>query len=144
MKTGVTVAFFFCHLLLRHGQRHRLQRRVRGMVFKLGKRSMVCLMTLAAQARPGNPGTSFLNFCYDLCATMDREMLMLYPSLSEMMTLGHMVKSKKTLCGLLFLSYGRNSCFPHLQALLSSQGGSLIDTDPCRHLGSSQEHSWLQ
>lgn len=144
MKIAVTVTFFFCHLLLRHGQRHRLQRRVRGLVFKLGKRSMMRLMTSAAQARPGNSGTSFLNFCYDLCATIDLEMLMLYPSLSEMMTLGHMVESKKTLCGLLFLSYRRNSCFPHLQALPSPQGGSLIDTDPCRHLGSFQEHSWLQ
>lgn len=114
------------------------------MVFKLGKRSMMCLMTFAAQARPGNPGISLLNFCYDLCATMDREMLMLYPSLSEMMTLGHMVESKKTLCGLLFLSYERNSCFPHLQALPSPQSDFLIDTDPCRHLGSFQEHSWLQ
>lgn len=38
VKIDVTLAFFFCHLLLRHGQRHRLQRRVRGMVFKLGER----------------------------------------------------------------------------------------------------------
>lgn len=102
---------------------------------------MMHLMTFAAQARPDNPGTSFPDFCYDLYATMDLEMLMLYPSLSEMMTLGQMVESKKTLCG---LSDGRNSCLPHLRALQSPQGGSLIDTDLCRLLGSFQEHSWLQ
>lgn len=105
---------------------------------------MMHLMTFAAQARPDNQGTSFPDFCYDLSATMDLEMLMLYPSLSEMMTLGQMVESKKTLCGLLFLSYGRNSCLPHLQALQSLQIGSLIDTDLCRLLGSFQEHFWLQ
>lgn len=110
----------------------------------LGKDSMMHLMTFAAQARPDNPGTSFPNFCYNLYATVDLEMLMLYPSLSEMMTLGQKVESKKTPCGLLFLSYGRSSYLPHLQALLSSQGGSLIVTNLCRLLGSFQEHSWLQ
>lgn len=101
-------------------------------------------MTFAAQARPDNPGTSFPNFCYDLYATMDLEMLIFYPFLSEMITLGQMVESKKTVCGLLFLSYGRNCCLPHLQALQSPQGSFLIDTDLCRQLRSFQEHSWLQ
>lgn len=54
----------------------------------MGKDSLMHLMTFAAQARPDNPGTSFPNFGYDLYASMDLEMLMLYPSLSEMMTLG--------------------------------------------------------
>lgn len=56
------------------------------------------LMTFSAQARPGNPGTPLLHFCYDFYATVDFEMLIFHPSLSKMIILGQMVEGKKTLC----------------------------------------------